>query len=59
MGKEIHILLSRKSWEELDALKKGLNLPDCIKSKEELEEPKTYEEYLAKEKINPTLAWCA
>lgn len=60
MGKKIHILLSKESWEELEALKKKLGFVDCqweVESRKD--DPKSYEEYLEKEKLNPTMAWCA
>ncbi len=59
-GKHIHILLPKKSWEELKELKKELGLVDCDWEVEaRKDDPKTYEEYIKKEKINPTMAWCA
>jgi len=53
MAKEIHILLSRKSWQEISTLKENLNkdLPDFLKQK-----VITYEEYLEQEKQNPSMA---
>ena len=49
MTKKIHILLSRESFEELENMKIKLNLlPDYKR--------KTYEDYLKKEKENPTMA---
>jgi len=52
-GKQIHVLLKKESWEELEALKKKLGLENLDNH------PKTYEEYLAEEERHPTMAYCA
>jgi len=51
MGRHKHLLLSRKSWEELEQVKRKCNLPGDI--------PKSYEEYLKEQKLNPTMVYCA
>jgi len=45
--KEVHITLSRESWEELESIKKKVGLDY---------KPKSYEEYLEDEKKKPTMA---
>ncbi len=52
--KKIHILLTRKQWQELKDLKKELKV-NCI-VKEEGTLLDTYEEYLEKEEKKPTMA---
>ena len=52
--KKVHIILSRKQWEELQEIKKKSIVYDTF-HKEDLP-PKTYEEYLEQEKRNPTMA---
>ena len=47
MAEVIHILLTRKEWEELEQLWKDLKLPH---------EERSYEQYLADEEKNPTMA---
>ena len=51
MGKKVHILLSRNSWEQLEGVKRKVNLPG--------DKPKSYEEYLEDEKLNPTMVLVA
>lgn len=49
MSKEIHILLTKEQFEELEDLRAELNFILGIKRK-------TYEEYLEEEKKNPSMA---
>lgn len=52
--REIEIILSKKQWEELRALRSSLDYPDWMKSEEDKIE--TYEEYLEYRKKHPLKA---
>ena len=56
MAKKIHILLSRESWEELEEIKKKIITKDLEDVFGKRDNPKTYEEYLEREKKNPSMA---
>ena len=55
--KPIHILLSKKGFEELRDLKKKLKLDEYVVEFDCNNLPETYEEYLKQEESNPTIGY--